>query len=291
MYEKGDIMSFNNHPLHTPSNLKGRGMYDLSSYHLLSFEEEKILTRIIKNYLTTKDKDEFDLYLKAREKLILSNMRLVISIARKYKTRFLELDDLIQEGVFGLMKAIDKFDVDKGFKLSTYATWWIVQAIARSITENDRVIRIPSHVYESLSKINQYKNTYFQQHGHNPTAKQIAKHTGLKLSLVTSIEDYMVDTLSLDHQYESDSSLLDTFSDERLTPDLYTLQQSTRDYVNQLLKSLKKNEQIILSLRYGLSGKPHTLQEIGNHLKLSRERVRQIELGALRKLKIFMKNS
>lgn len=291
MYEKGDIMSFNNHPLHTPSNLKGRGMYDLSSYHLLSFEEEKILTRIIKNYLTTKDKDEFDLYLKAREKLILSNMRLVISIARKYKTRFLELDDLIQEGVFGLMKAIDKFDVDKGFKFSTYATWWIVQAIARSITENDRVIRIPSHVYESLSKINQYKNTYFQQHGHNPTAKQIAKHTGLKLSLVTSIEDYMVDTLSLDHQYESDSSLLDTFSDERLTPDLYTLQQSTRDYVNQLLKSLKKNEQIILSLRYGLSGKPHTLQEIGNHLKLSRERVRQIELGALRKLKIFMKNS
>lgn len=291
MYEKGDIMSFNNHPLHTPSNLKGRGMYDLSSYHLLSFEEEKILTRIIKNYLTTKDKDEFDLYLKAREKLILSNMRLVISIARKYKTRFLELDDLIQEGVFGLMKAIDKFDVDKGFKLSTYATWWIVQAIARSITENDRVIRIPSHVYESLSKINQYKNTYFQQHGHNPTAKQIAKHTGLKLSLVTSIEDYMVDTLSLDHQYESDSSLLDTFSDERLTPDLYTLQQSTRDYVNQLLKSLKKNEQTILSMRYGLNGKSHTLQEIGNHLKLSRERVRQIELGALRKLKIFMKNS
>lgn len=290
MYEKGDIMSFNNHLLHTSSNLKGRGMYDLSSYHLLSFEEEKILTRIIKNYLSTKDKDEFDLYLKAREKLILSNMRLVISIARKYKTRFLELDDLIQEGVFGLMKAIDKFDVDKGFKLSTYATWWIVQAIARSITENDRVIRIPSHVYESLSKINQYKNTYFQQHGHNPTAKQIAKHTGLKLSLVTSIEDYMVDTLSLDHQYESDSSLLDTFSDERLTPDLYTLQQSTSDYVNQLLKSLKKNEQIILSMRYGLSGKPHTLQEIGNHLKLSRERVRQIELGALRKLKIFMKN-
>src|SRR5690554_4603133 len=289
MYEKGDIMSFNNHPLHTPSNLKGRGMYDLSSYHLLSFEEEKILTRIIKNYLTTKDKDEFDLYLKAREKLILSNMRLVISIARKYKTRFLELDDLIQEGVFGLMKAIDKFDVDKGFKLSTYATWWIIQAIARSIAENDRVIRIPSYIYESISKINQYKNTYLQQHGENPTDQQIAKHTGLKLYLVSSIEDYMVDTLSLDHSYESDSSLLDVFPDDRLTPDLYAAQLSKNQQIEKQLKTLKHNEQIIIKMRYGFNGKAHTLAAIGKQLKLSRERVRQIELNALKKLKVLMK--
>jgi len=274
---------------HTPSATSGRGMYDLTAYDLLSTDEEKKLTRIIKTYLTTKDSTKYPDYLKAREKLIFSNMRLVISIARKYRTRFLELDDLIQEGVFGLMKAIDKFDVDKGFKLSTYATWWIVQAIARSIAESDRIIRIPSYIYESISKINQYKNTYLQQHGENPTDLQIAKHTGLKLYLVSSIEDYMVDTLSLDHSYESDSSLLDVFPDNRLTPDLYAAQLSKNQQIEKQLKTLKHNEQIIIKMRYGFNGKAHTLAAIGKQLKLSRERVRQIELNALKKLKVLMK--
>jgi len=274
---------------HTPSATSGRGMYDLTAYDLLSIDEEKKLTRIIKTYLTTKDSTKYPDYLKAREKLIFSNMRLVISIARKYRTRFLELDDLIQEGVFGLMKAIDKFDVDKGFKLSTYATWWIVQAIARSIAESDRIIRIPSYIYESISKINQYKNTYLQQHGENPTDLQIAKHTGLKLYLVSSIEDYMVDTLSLDHSYESDSSLLDVFPDDRLTPDLYAAQLSKNQQIEKQLKTLKHNEQIIIKMRYGFNGKAHTLAAIGKQLKLSRERVRQIELNALKKLKVLMK--
>ena len=274
---------------HTPSATSGRGMYDLTAYDLLSIDEEKKLTRIIKTYLTTKDSTKYPDYLKARDKLIFSNMRLVISIARKYRTRFLELDDLIQEGVFGLMKAIDKFDVDKGFKLSTYATWWIVQAIARSIAESDRIIRIPSYIYESISKINHYKNTYLQQHGENPTDLQIAKHTGLKLYLVSSIEDYMVDTLSLDHSYESDSSLLDVFPDDRLTPDLYAAQLSKNQQIEKQLKTLKHNEQIIIKMRYGFNGKAHTLAAIGKQLKLSRERVRQIELNALKKLKVLMK--
>ena len=258
-------------------------LIEIGKIPLLTPDEE---IELFKRYKNDNDKT-------ACNKLCESNLRLVVSIAKRYIGRGLDLLDLIQEGNLGLMKAVDKFDISRGYKLSTYATWWIRQSIIRGLADQSRVIRIPVHMTESLNKVKQVKRNYeFNNNGEEPTAEELMDITGLSKDTIDICLKYEKDVISLhssvgEAEHGKESMLIDFVPDEDISVEERNEKKFLKDTVKSILDELDNKKEVkILSLRFGLEdGKPRTLEEIGNMYGITRERVRQIEAKALVRLR------
>ncbi|MGE5426115.1 MAG: sigma-70 family RNA polymerase sigma factor [Bacillota bacterium] len=253
---------------------------EIGKVPLLSGEEEVELAK-------RKEKGDKE----AEKKIIEANLRLVVSIAKKFAgAKGLSLLDLIQEGNIGLFRAVEKFEFRKGFKFSTYATWWIRQAITRALADQSRTIRIPVHMVETINKFQQVQRTLIQELGREPLAEEIAAEMGEDIEKVRYIIKISQDTISLETSIgddEEDSTLEDFIEDvKNVTPDRAAALQLLRDYVKNIVAQLSPREQKILEMRFGLTdGVAHTLEEVGQEFEVTRERIRQIESKALEKIR------
>ncbi len=252
---------------------------EIGQIPLLSAEEELALAKQV----VAGDKD-------AKDKMAVANLRLVVSIAKRYVGRGLDLLDLIQEGNTGLLRAVEKFDPDKGFKFSTYATWWIRQAITRAIADQARTIRIPVHMVETINKLLRMQRRLTQELNREPTNEEIAQAMEIDVDKVEHIMKIKQDISSLDANIrddEEESVLADFIEDEdTIRPEESANNQLLKEQVKGILSALTEREQKILKLRFGLEdGKQHTLEEVGQEFSVTRERIRQIEAKALAKLR------
>jgi len=254
---------------------------EIGKIPLLSAEEELELAKKVKEG----DK-------RAKDKMAEANMRLVVSIAKRYSGRGLDFLDLIQEGNTGLLRAVEKFDPDKGFKFSTYATWWIRQAITRAIADQARTIRIPVHMVETINKLLRTQRRMTQELNREPTIEELAKELEMEPEKVEYVIKIKQDITSLDAGVgrdgdDEDSVLADFIEDEdTATPEEAAASQLLKEQVQEVLSTLSEREQKIVKMRFGLEGsKSHTLEEVGQEFAVTRERIRQIEAKALAKLR------
>ena len=261
------------------AEIERRKIVDIGGF---TVEESRALYKKLLSHIEKQGQD-------AKHKLSESNLRLVASIAKRFVGRGLPFLDLIQEGNIGLMKAVDRFDFTRGFKFSTYATWWIRQAISRALADHARTIRIPVHMVETINKFNKIRKELTISLGREPKLKEIATAMEIPYQKAVEIEEYSHDTTSLDISVndEGDTSMGDLIGDEKaISPEAAAAQSMLREHIEEALQDLKPKEQEVLRLRFGLNdGRDRTLDEIGKQFGVTRERIRQIEAKALKKLR------
>ena len=268
---------------------------EIGALPLLTSEEEIVLAKTVEAGMRADAlPEEKESAWEAKKELADRNLRLVVSIAKKYLGRGLQFLDLIQEGNLGLLKAVDKFDYTKGYKFSTYATWWIRQAITRAIADQARTIRVPVHMVETINKLNRISRQLLQENGREATNEELAKAMGVSLAKIREVKKIAQDPISLETPIgeKEDSHLGDFIEDhEAIAPDDAAGSILLREQIEELLTGLTERERQVLELRFGLKdGKTRTLEEVGKYFDVTRERIRQIEGKALSKLKKTAKN-
>ena len=280
-----------------------RYLHELSSHQLLTAADEVALGRAIaigreagialarKRSVSEAERLRLDTLVAdgdaARERFIAANLRLVVSIAKRYQSASMPLSDVIQEGNLGLMRAVEKFEPERGFKFSTYATWWIRQAITRAIADKGRTIRVPAHVSEALGVLARTGTTLQRQLGREPTVDELAEATGLRPERVVDYQAAVHETVSLSAPInEEQGELADLLADDVQTPFDAAASKLEHEALDAVLALLSDRERVVLRLRFGLDGSvPRTLEDVGREFALTRERIRQIEAKALTKLR------